>query len=467
METKSCIKQQKMNRRCFLSKSVKGLIAGAVPAGIAFSAKKSLGVMGANERINLALMGCGGRGKILARGFVEEGAEIGYVCDAHSGRMEDLAQLLADLQGKKPKKINDIRTALDDKDIDAVVIATPHHWHALPTIQTVQAGKDVYLEKPVSLTVWEGRKMMEAARKYDRIVQIGAQNRSAPYVHAAREYIKNGSLGDIHLVKVFNLKPNAPFISRGQPFLLGKPEIPPDELNWDLWLGGAPYRAYYPTIFNNYGWVAFWDFSIGDLDDAVHQIDIALFLMGEPAPTAVSSSGGRYYFKNDDAEIPDIQVCSYEFDNFVMTLEMSGYPTYMRKTTTTIRRNDEFPYWTQNATRIELYGSKELMILGRMGGGWLTMTSGGKVVEKMYGRVPDAKHIQNFLACLKNRNRPNGDINILHNTMNVAHISNIAYRTGNKKLNFDPKTERFIDNDDANALLKRTYREKYKVPELI
>jgi predicted dehydrogenase len=456
-----------MKRRQFISKSAKGMLAGAVGSGLVFPAKSRSRILGANERVNLALIGCGGRGELLARGFIDDGAEIRYVCDAHADRMAEKAELFNSLQNKKPGMIKDRQTALDDKDIDAVVIATPHHWHALPMIEAVQAGKDVYLEKPPSLTIWEGKKMMEAARKYNRIVQIGAQCRSAPYVHAASEYINSGKLGDIHLVKVFNVKPNPPCTKRGEPFVLGNPEKPPKGLNWDLWLGGSPSRPYYPTIFNNYGWVAFWDFSVGDIDDAIHQLDLALFLMGEPTPTAVSSSGGQFHFKKTEADIPDLQVCSYDFKNFVMTLEIAGYPAYMRKTTTTIRRNDEFPYWTQNATRVELYGSKELMIIGRHGGGWVTMTSGGKIVDKMYGRVPDAPHRQNFLTCLKSRKRPFGDIEIVNNSMTVAHLSNIAHRTGNKKLYYDPGTERFLDNDAANSLMKRTYREKYEVPEKV
>jgi predicted dehydrogenase len=456
-----------MKRRQFISKSAKGVLAGAVSAGIVFPAKGRSRILGANERVNLALIGCGGRGEILARGFIDDGAEIRYVCDAHADRMAAKAELFNSLQNIKPEMIKDRKTALDDKDVDAVVIATPHHWHALPMIEAVQAGKDVYLEKPPSLTIWEGQKMIEAARKYNRIVQVGAQSRSAPYVRVAREYIENGKLGDIHLVKVYNLKSNPPCSQRGESFILGKPEKPPKELNWDLWLGGSPSRLYYPTIFNHYGWVAFWDYAVGDIDDAIHQLDIALFLMGEPTPTAVSSSGGQFHFKDTEAEIPDLQVCSFDFNNFVMTLEISGYPAYMQKTTTTIRRNDEFPYWTQNATRVELYGSKELMIIGRHGGGYITMTSGGKIVDKMYGRVPDAAHLKNFLACLKNRERPDGDIELVSNSMTVGHLSNIAYRTGNKKLYYDPGTERFVDNDAANAMMKRTYREKYEVPEKV
>lgn len=456
-----------MRRRKFIKDSGMGVLLGTMMPGVTSLLRHSSGVYGANERVNLALMGCGDRGEYVARGFIADGNTIQYVCDPDSERMEKYANLFSDLQGKKPKMIKDINVALDDQDIDAIIIATPHHWHALPTIQSVQAGKDVYLEKPQSHSIWEGRKMIEAASKYGRIVQIGAQNRSAPYIHAAREYIKSGKLGDIHLVKVYNLKSNAPFHERGEPFLLGDQQKPPKTLDWDLWLGGAPTRPYYPTIFNNNGWEAFWDFSVGDMDDALHQIDIAMYLMGEPVPKAVSSSGGRFHYKTDDAQTPDIMVNSIEFDNFIMTLEMSAYPMYMQKTTTTIRRNDEFPYWTQNATRIELYGSKELMILGRMGGGWITMISGGKIVDKMYGRYPDDVHRQDFIKSLKSRNRPNGDIKIVNNSMNVAHISNISHRIGNQKLFYDFHAERFINNEEANQLLRNTYRDKYKIPESI
>jgi len=454
-----------MKRRQFISNTGKGALAGAFSAGIAWPAFRGSMIKGANERVNLALIGCGGRGEILARGFVDDGAQIVYVSDAHADRMAGMAQLIADLQGKKPQLAGDRQMIYADKDVDAVVIATPHHWHALPMIEAVQAGKDVYVEKPPSLTMWESSRMLEAARKYGRIVQIGTQSRSAPYVRAAREYISSGKLGDIHLVKVYNLKSTPPCSQRGQPYLLGKPEKKPDALNWDLWLGGSPQRDYYPTIFNHYGWVAFWDYSVGDIDDAIHQLDIAHFLMGEPTPSAVSSAGGQFHFKNTDAQIPDVQECVFDFDNFVMTLEIGGYPAYMEKTSVPIRRNDEFPYWTQNATRVELYGSRELMIIGRHGGGFISMTSGGKVVEKMYGRVPDEVHRKNFLDSLKTREKPYGDIELVMNTMNSAHLSNIAYRSGNKKLYYDAASGKFLDNDQANQLMRRKYRPDYAVPE--
>lgn len=424
-------------------------------------------VIGSNDRINIALMGCGGRGELLARGFISDGAEISYVCDVNTDNMDRRAELITQLQGRAPRKLKDIRKALDDKNVDAIIVATPNHWHALPTIWSLQAGKDVYLEKPPSLTIQEGRLMIEAAKKYNRIVQVGAQNRSAPYVQTAKEYIQSGKLGDIHRIKVYSMLPRLPFNQNSQPFKLGKPQPVPDYLDWDHWLGGAPKRPFYPTIINHYGWIAFYDFSAGNLDDGIHQLDIALNLMGEPVPLSVFTTGDKFYYQGDDAQTPDTQVSMFEFDDFVLTHDMSSYMPYMRKSTSTIRRNDEFPYWTQNSTRIELYGSKELMIVGRMGGGWLTMTSGGKVVEKVYGRVPDDAHRQNFLDCLRSRKRPTGDIEIVNNSMNVGHMSNISYRVGNRKLYWDSSNECFSHDSEANALLAFDYRKKYQVPDTI
>jgi len=391
--------------------------------------------------------------------MVEQGAEATYLCDLHEGRLEKAAKFIAEVQDHKPKLVKDMREVFDSKDVDAVVIGTPDHWHAPVSIFACQAGKDVYVEKPHAHNIWESRKMIEAARKYKRIVQVGTQCRSGAYNHAALDYVKSGKLGEIHLVKVYNLKP-------GRPFRMGDAGTAPKGFNWDAWLGAAPYRPWHSDIFHE-GWHKFWDFSGGDMaDDGIHQIDLAMMLLGEPGmPTAVSCSGGRLAHKGDDAEVPDVQIVSYDFDGFVMTFELTGYPRYMRKTTGTIRRSDMFPYWTQNATRIELYGSELMMTVGRHGGGWQVTTSGGQVVEQMYGRVPDAEHLQNFIECVKSRRRPNADIEVIHTACTMVHMGNIAHRVGNQKLRFDLKAERFIDNAEANNLVKREYRKKYEVPE--
>jgi len=448
-----------INRRQFLGKSIRG--AAGMSLGAAAFSMTSRRVLGANERVNIALIGCGGRGRIVTRGLIEHGAQVTYICDLHEERLETTAKEIEGIQGRRPKKARQIRQVLDSKDVDAVMIGTPDHWHAPASILACQAGKDVYVEKPHSHNIWESRKLIEAARKYKRIVQVGTQNRSAPYNFAAVEYIKSGKLGNIPLVKVYNMKP-------GGAFHLGDAGTQPKGFDWDAWLGPAPERPYHQHIFRG-GWHKFWDFSGGDMaDDGIHQLDLAMMLMGETGiPKAVSCSGGRLAHKDDDAEVPDLQVVSYDFDSFVMTFELTGYPRYMRKTTGTIRRRDEFPYWTQNATRIELYGSKLMMIIGRHGGGWVVMTSGGKVVDKMYGRFPDAPHQQNFIECVKSRKLPNADVEILHNSCALVHLGNIAHRVGNCKLRFDPKTEQFINDTEANKLVKRKYRRKYEVPEKV
>ena len=444
-----------MRRRDFLKKTSQsaGLFAGATfLSRLSFSHTQN-----ANERVNIGIIGCGGRGRYLARFFAEQGAHITHLCDLHPERLEQMWQFLSDSQSQKSILTTNMQNVFDAKDVDAVVIATPDHWHALATIRACQAGKDVYVEKPHAHNILESRKMLEAQQKFNRIVQVGTQSRSAPYIHAALDYLRSGELGGIHLVKVYNLKP-------GKPFYLGDPGEPPSGFDWDAWLGPAPLRPYHQDIFSNFGWHQFWDFSGGDLaDDAAHQIDLAMMLMQQQQlPAAVSCSGGRLAHKNDDSQVPDLQIATFDFDNFVMVLEHSNYPRYMQKTTGTIRRNDEFPYWTQNATRIELYGSDLLMIVGRHGGGWITMTSGGTVVDKMYGRPSDEPHVANFLECIKSRKKPIADLETVHASCCLLHMANIAYRVGNRKLFYDAQTGMF-DRDDANGLLGRDYRKGYDV----
>lgn len=448
-----------ITRRQFLSDSGKHAAIG----GTVFSAMTSRHVLGANERVNIALIGCGGRGTSVTIGLASRAdVELTYLCDLRDDRLETSAKRIAErVGGRAPKKVKNMQEVFDAKDVDAVIVGTPDHWHSPITIFACQAGKDVFVEKPPSHNIWEGRKMVESARKYKRVVQVGTQNRSAPYELAAAEYIRSGGLGDIHLVKVFNLK-------KGGPFHLGDPGQPPNDFNWDAWLGPAPKRPYHERLFLR-GWHHFWDFSGGDLaDDGIHQLDLAMMLMGDPGlPSAVSCSGGRFHHKSDESQVPDVQVVSYDFPNFVMTFELTQYPQYMSKTHGDIRHGDKFPYWLQNSTRIEIYGSKEQMIIGRHGGGWQAFTSGGKIVKQRYGRHPDPEHQQNFVESIKSRKRPNADIELGHRSAVMIHVANIAHRVGNQKLQFDGAKERFIDHQEANKLVKRHYRKGYQLPETV
>lgn len=435
---------------------------GKTAAGLgvaAYTAARAKRVLGANERINVALIGCGGRGRYVMYGLAEQGARVTYLCDVHDRRLADGAKFLAKIQEAKAKAVTDMQAVFDSRDVDAVIVATPDHWHAPATIRACQARKDVYVEKPHSHNMWESGKMVEAARKYKRIVQVGTQNRSGPYNLKAIEYLKTGKLGKICLVRVFNMKP-------GRPFHLGEPGTQPKGLNWDAWLGRAAARPYHQGLLR--GWLFLWDFCGGDMgNDGIHQIDLALMLMGDPGmPKSVRALGGRYCHRGDDSQVPDVQMVNYDFDDFVMTFELTGYPRYMEKTTATIRRKDEFPYWTQNATRIELYGSDLMMIVGRHGGGWIVMTSAGKVVEKTYGRPCDEPHYKNFLDCIRSRKASTADVAIAHQTCSTMHMGNIAHRAGNTALVYDAKTGTF-DKDEANRLIKPTYRKGYEIPDQV
>ena len=439
-----------MNRRDFLKSSA--AVVGATTAIYPGS------IMGANERVQFALVGCGGRGSFVARGLIEQGAECVGLCDLRDDRLDETADFLSAVQSRKPKFYKEMRLAFEDNAVDAVVVATPDHWHAPASILALQAGKDVYVEKPHAHNIWESQQMIKASQKYNRLIQVGTQNRSAPYNLSGLEFVKTDALGKIGLVKVYNLKP-------GDEFLLGRSKKILNNFNWDAWLGPAPERPFHDRILNG-GWHMFWDFSGGDLaDDGIHQLDLALMLMGDPGiPKKATCVGGRKVFQ-DDREAPDVQAASFEFDDFILTLELTNYPRYMQKTTGTIRRNDELPYWSQNATRIELYGAEQMMTIGRHGGGWQVATSGGKVTKQQYGRPADEPHYADFLECIKSRKKPNADISVAHNACAMIHMANIAHRMGNVGLSFDAETNSFLNDAQANEFIKRDYREKFKVAD--
>jgi predicted dehydrogenase len=460
---------QSIPRREFLGRSSRklfGLSAAALAADAALARRNPVRAVPASEKVVLASVGMGGRGQNLAQGFAARpDCTIAYVCDPDERRSREfLARFQPAAGDKAPVAVQDYRRALDDKSVNAVFSGTPDHWHALVTIHACQAEKDVYVEKPASHNIWEGRKMVEAARKYKRVVQVGTQNRSAPYCQKAVEYIRSGGIGDIRLCKVFNLK-------SGGPFKLQSDQKCPDGVDYDRWLGPAPARPFNPSHFHG-GWYYFWAYCGGDMgNDGSHQLDIARWLCGKDYPKAVHASGGKLVYP-DDREVPDTQVATFEFDGLVMTFENTNWPPYMKKISQAVRDGDVFPYWPQTATRIELYGTKHLMLFGRHGGGWQVFTDDGQVVEQMSGRFPDVEHKENFIACVRNRQHPSADIEEGHRSAILSHLGNISLRLGGRKLYFDAKTESFtggsdVDLKEANALLKREYRKPYVVPEVV
>jgi len=407
------------------------------------------------------MVGVRGRGRGLGNGFLERGdCRIGYVCDVDTAYFNRADEFARRQQGRKPKCVQDLRKALDDKSVDAIVVATPDHWHALATVWGVQAGKDVYVEKPPTHSCWEGQQMIKAARKHDQIVQVGTQNRSAPYNMAAKRYIEEGKLGTIHMCRVYNQK--------GQHNFRAVPDSsPPASLDWDMWNGPAPEAAY--NLNRHRHWHGWWCYSGGDMaNDGVHQLDLARWLCGVELPKMVFAAGGRYAEPGID-QTPDSMVATFAYDKLVMTFELTLYTPYMLKSDGVLRNSDIFPYWPQNATRIEIYGTEGLMLVGRHGGGWQAYVRPKNrkpvVRDQMYGRFPDPEHKENFIHCIRTRKRPNADIAKVHTSALLIHYANLSIRTGGTTLKIDPRSEHIINHEQAQTLFRREYRKPWVVPE--
>ncbi|HRQ52283.1 MAG TPA: Gfo/Idh/MocA family oxidoreductase, partial [Agriterribacter sp.] len=313
-----------MQRRNFISHVALG--AMGVTLGSSFITKKQ---GGPNNKIVLALIGCGGRGREVLSGIIKENenVEVKYLCDVNETLSAIPAEIAtyAQKQGYAPKFITDMREAFDDKDVDAAVICTPEHWHVLASVWALQAGKHVYVEKNPTLSIWEGQQLIAATKKYKKVLQIGFQNRSAPYAFSARDYIQSGKLGNIVHVKCYNML--------GGSKWMPKPDAAvPAGLNWDAWQGPAksvPYNPNRHSMTGRGGWLDFWAYGGGALsDDASHVMDLARLAMGDPGhPSSVYCTGGNVGF-HSQKETPEFLNITYQFANFSMTCESGSCTPY-------------------------------------------------------------------------------------------------------------------------------------------
>jgi len=439
-----------VNRREFMKRSVGAAAALTVlPHGA---------IRAANDKVIIGVMGLGGRGTYLAEKFAQRpDAEVAYLSDANTRRFARAREAVEEAQDRKPKLVQDFRRILDDGSVDVLINATPDHWHGLGTIMACQAEKDVFVEKPLSHNIWEGRKMVEAARKYKRIVQVGMQSRSAPYVKKAKDYIQSGKLGEVYLVRVYNMMQH--------PRQKASPDQPvPQGFDYDMWCGPAPKPAYNPSR----RWLNQWEYSCGPIaGDAVHQLDLARFLIDDiPYPKSVSHVGAVYGLR-DGRETPDTQLALFEYDRLTLMMEATLWTPYMKKTPMGVRESDKFPDWPFSSTKVELLGTEGFMYFGRHGGGWQAYDSSGELVRSEYGRQGDKEHQDNFIDCVRTRKKPNADVEIGHYSVLPCHIANISYRLGNQKLDFDAESESFTNSDRANKLMKRQYRKPWVVPEKV
>ncbi len=439
-----------ITRRNFVKTSfAASAVLGIVPEGKAASP---------NERIRIGVMGLGGRGSYLAEAFAKrKDMEIAWLCDPESRRLDGARKVVEAAQGRALRLGQDFRRILDDPKVDALINATPDHWHVLGSILACQAGKDVYVEKPMAYNIWEGRKLIEAAAKYRRVVQVGTQSRSAPFAKEAADYIKAGKLGEVHLVRVFNLMQHA-------PMKMGPEQSPPAGFDYDLWCGPAAKLPYRPGRY----WLNMAEYSCGPIPgDAVHQLDLARFILGDPiCPDTVVHAGGTYVLR-DGRDTPDTQFATFEYGKLTLQFEGALWTPYMKKTPMAVRDTEQLPDWTFNSTKIEVLGTRGLMFVGRHGDGWQVFDEAGKSIIASSPKQSDQEHQDNFIECIRSRRQPNAPAEQGHYSVLLSHLANVSYRVGNKKLAFDAKTETFVGAPDANQYLKRAYRAPWVIPDKV
>jgi predicted dehydrogenase len=461
------------NRRDFLKSSatMAGTAMFAAPA-IAKSAQS------ANDRIRIGLVGLGGRMRFhiasLAQMAQEGNVEIAAICDCDQAKLDAALKTHPGLAGKKPTVYSEQRKLLDDKSIDAVSFATQDHWHALQTIWACQAGKDVYVEKPATHDIWEGRKMVEAARKYRRMVQVGTQNRSSPNVMEGIRKLKEGVIGKLYMARGMTYK------LRGH---LGKhnPRPVPQGLDWDAWVGPAKMVEY--SSFQHHRWYWNSNFASGDIaNQTSHDIDIIRWGLGlDTHPTVMMSLGGRYApAEDDDADTPNTQslICQWEGRNLQVSFEVRHWYSQGES-----GMGDKYPFLDGgSAVGVIFFGSEGTMIIPDYSSYYVFLGPNHEPgphanpqppilprdLASFKSSIMDLPHFQNWIAACRSRKHEDlhADVEQGHLSTAVCHLAKISNQL-KRSVRFDPKTERFIDDAEANQLLKREYRAPYVVPDQV
>jgi predicted dehydrogenase len=430
---------------------------------VAATALSYSNILGANDKLRMGYIGLGNRGDQVHDAFLEQGDQVtAAVCDLR----EDYMDFAVKKSRATPKKYKEYKKLLDDKEIDAVAIATPDHWHALMFIDACRAGKDVYVEKPLSLTIWEGRRMVQVAAETKRVTQVGIHRRSVETLREAAEFVRNGGIGHVTVAKGFHVQNEWPNGIGNAPN-----STPPPELDFDAWLGPAPKQPYNKNrTFYNFRW--FYDYSGGQITNfGVHYMDWIRWALGKDAPLGVTAMGGRYAIK-DNREIPDTAEVLWDFGGTLVV-----FTQYNANGASPNPRNSE----------LEIRGTKGTMYL--QSGRWEVVPE--KTTETLFGaRTPLDRnlersynpskkpamegsthgnglaetypHARNFLDCVKSRKKCNCDIVDGHLSTSACIMGHIALRT-KSYLEWDAKAEKFTNNAAANKLLSYQYRAPYKL----
>lgn len=439
--------KQALSRRSF------GKVSGTMAVGTMLPSihTSTYRILGANERIRLGFIGVANRGQQLMDAFSEhKDCEIVALADVDQQILEKAAGRV----GGKVDCYEDFRRVIDRQDIDAVVIATPDHWHAIQTIMACKAGKDVYVEKPLSITVVEGRKMVEAARKYNRVVQVGTQRRSSPLYMQLVQLVQEGKIGKVTVSRAYRLSNMAPTGIGHAP-----PGDPPPHVNWDLWLGPRPARPFQATIHPyKFRW---WDLYSSQMANwGIHYLDAIRWINGDLAPSSVCAMGGRFAV-DDDRTIPDTLEAVFEFPAGRLAIfgqyEASGNPIFpVAGAELELRGTIGTAY----------IGTRTIHVVPERGGQFQDPSPRMEPI-KIEGPVgdPTVLHARNFLDCVRSRQKPNADVEEGHRSTTCSLIANISLML-RARLDWDPVNERFTNMPEANNLLHYEYRKPWSLEDI-
>ncbi len=440
-----------MNRRTALKRiGAAGLALGAAPGLLAGRTPPS-------ERLTIGVIGFRGRGRNLLQGFLamKDDVDVAALADVDSGVLRSGAEEVEKRRGKRPATHGDFRRILDDRSIDAIVLGTPDHWHAIPSVLACQAGKHVYVEKPCSHTIHEGQMMLRAARRHDRVVQVGIQSRSGSHFAEAMEYIRSGALGRVTFARAWESTKQG---SLGRP----ADSDPPPGVDYDMWLGPAPKRPFNRLRFHG-NWRWFFDYGTGDLgNDGVHRIDMARRALAAAFegqkmtlpdwPRAVSASGGKLVF-DDAQEWPDTMYVTWEYPGALLVYEMRVWNRY--------------PFEGEHEGAA-VYGTDGYVVIGN--GRWRAFDAGGALIDgkgtsSLNRDDHDPAHKRDFLTAIREGRRASCDIEPGHVSSSLCHMGNTAWRVG-RKLRYDPETHLYRDDPEASRHLTREYRRPWVLPDV-
>ena len=436
---------KKYTRRSFLGTTTMATLAAGSLGGPGFGSARA-GAAQPHEQLRLGLIGCGDMGQgDLKCFFLNPEVECTVLCDVDDARLAKGVAICQEQRGKKPDTVKDFRRVLERKDVDIVLVATPDHWHALPTVLACQAGKDVYVEKPLAKTIAEGRAMLEAVQRHQRVVQMGSQWRSAAHIIEAAEFIRSGKLGKVTLARAWAFLDWLPSIGH----VADAP--PPAGVDYDLWLGPAPKRPFNQNRFHfNFRW--FWDYAGGLMTDwGVHLLNMVAMAMPADLPQSVTSCGGKFVL-DDDSETPDSQVTVYEFPTYQLIWEhRAGLNNGLNS----------------RPWGVEWHGTEGTIVLDDAGYELRPERKAANLdaTRKPGSGDPRPAHVRNFLDCVRSRRQPVLNLEVAHRVSTIAHLGNLAFRTG-QKLRWDGAAEKITGHPEANRLVSAPYREPWQLPYL-